>query len=491
MIALLLILVPLLGGLITFFIREEKAARVWSLVFALLALIVAILGLTVLSAPHYLAFRTDWMPGLGSSFSIRADGIGMMLSLLTTLSFPIIFISTWSTSYTKAWNFFGLMLLSQAGLIGVFLAMDALLFYFAWELALIPVYFLCSQWGGEKRIAVTFKFFVYTFIGSLLMLVGLIYIYTQTPGKSFDISAFYAAGLPYKDQSWLFWLMFMAFAVKMPVFPLHTWQPDTYEQAPTSVTMVLSAIMVKMGVLGMLRWLLPVLPLSSYAWGDTVSTLAVIGVVYASLIAFRQNDLKRLVAYSSIAHMGLMAVALFAETQQSIQGTMFQMFVHGVNILGMWVVVESIERKYGTRKISDLGGVAQKSPALAIAFLVIMLGNIALPLTNAFVGEFLMFSGILISKITAYGVAFTAVAALGVVLGPVYYFRMTRKVFMGPTNALTEKGSDIGSGEKLILGVIVVIILFLGIYPQPLLDLVEGVSKTLLQDSDILHLLKK
>ncbi len=491
MIALLLILVPLLGGLITFFIREERAARIWSLVFALVALVVAILGLTIFAAPQYLTFRAEWMPGLGSSFSIRADGMGVMLSLLTTLTFPIIFISTWSTPYSKAWNFFGLMLLSEAGLLGVFLAMDALLFYFAWELALIPVYFLCSQWGGERRIAVTFKFFIYTFLGSLLMLVAIIYIYTQTPERSFDISAFYATALPYKEQSWLFWLMFAAFAVKMPVFPLHTWQPDTYEVAPTAVTMVLSAIMVKMGVLGMLRWLLPVLPLSSYAWGDTVSTLAVIGIVYASLIAFRQNDLKRLVAYSSIAHMGLMVVAVLAETQQSVQGTMFQMFVHGINILGMWVVVEFIERKYGTRKISDLGGVAQKSPALAIAFMVIMLGNIALPLTDAFVGEFLMLSGILVSKITAYGVTFTAVAALGVVLGPVYYFRMTRKVFMGPTNELTERGSDIGSGEKLILGVIVVLILFLGIYPHPLLELVDGVSKVILKDSDVLHLLKK
>ncbi|MFV0605869.1 MAG: NuoM family protein [Niabella sp.] len=490
MVALLLILIPLVSGLVTFLLKNESSARTWSLLSAVVTFIVAILGVAVYSSPEYLTFKTEWMGSLGSSFSIKADAMGMMLCMLTALSFPIIFVSTWHTPYKKANNFFGLMLLTQAGLMGVFLAMDALLFYFFWELALIPVYFLCSQWGGEKRIAVTFKFFVYTFLGSLLMLVGLIYIWSKN-GGSFDIAAFYAAGIDPKTQLWLFWLLFVAFAIKMPVFPLHTWQPDTYEQAPTAVTMVLSAIMVKMGVLGLLRWLLPVLPAGSYVLGDNTSTLAAVGIVYASLIAFRQNDLKRLVAYSSIAHMGLMCLAVFSESQSSIQGVMIQMFSHGINILGMWIVVEVIERKFGTRKMSDLGGVAQKAPTLAIFFFIIAFANIALPLTNAFVGEFLMLSGILNSTVTAFGVTYAAVAGLGVILGAVYTLRMARKVFLGGTNELTEKGTDIAFHEKAILAIIVGAILIVGIYPQPFLNMMDGLSVSILKNADAIHLLNK
>ncbi|TXI32496.1 MAG: NADH-quinone oxidoreductase subunit M, partial [Niabella sp.] len=285
MIALLLILIPLLSGVFTFFIKKEEAARTWSLFTSILVFILAIAGFTVYNKPEMLSFRANWMGQLNSSFSISADGMGEMLCMLTAISFPLIFVSTWNTKYKNAKNFLGLMLLSEAGLMGVFLAMDALLFYFFWELALIPIYFICSQWGGDRRIKVIFKFFVYTFIGSLLMLVGILYVYSKT--NSFDIAAFYNAEFSVKEQMWAFWLFFLAFAVKMPVFPFHSWQPDTYQQSPTAGTMVLSGIMVKMGLLGLLRWLLPVFPIGSYIWGDTISTLAVIGIIYASLIAFK------------------------------------------------------------------------------------------------------------------------------------------------------------------------------------------------------------
>lgn len=488
MIALLLILIPLLAGVVTFFIKNDNGARSWSLLAAIITFVVAILGVAVYNTPDALAYKAGWMGILNSSFSLRADGMGMMLCMLTAISFPIIFIATWSTAYKKAHNFFGLMLLAQAGLMGVFLAMDALLFYFFWELALIPVYFLCSQWGGPRRIAVTFKFFVYTFIGSLLMLVGILYIYNKV--GSFDISAFYNSALPYKEQSWLFWLFFIAFAIKMPIFPFHTWQPDAYEQSPTAVTMVLSGLMVKMGVLGLLRWLLPVLPLSSYSWGDTVSTLAVIGIIYASLIAFQQDDMKRLVAYSSIAHIGLMCIAVFVENKTALQGVLIQMFSHGVNIIGMWIIIEIIERKFGTRKMSELGGIAQKAPALTIFFFVIAFANIALPLTNAFVGEFLMFNGILGSKVTKYGLLLAVVAGLGIIFGAVYTLKMARKVFLGTTNAITEKATDIAFHEKAILTIIVVMIIVLGVYPQPMFDLLDNFTNTLLKNSDVLHLMK-
>ncbi len=417
--------------------------------------------------------------------------MGQLLCLLTALAYPLIFWATWRVSYKKANNFFALMLLAQAGLMGVFLAMDALLFYFFWELALIPMYFLCSLWGGEKRIQVTFKFFIYTFVGSLLMLIGILYVYAQTADHSFDINSFYKVTLSGKQQGFLFWLFFIAFAVKMPIFPFHTWQPDTYEQAPTATTMVLSGVMVKMGVFGIFRWLLPVLPIASFQWGDIVTSLAVTGMIYASLIAMRQNDLKRLVAYSSIAHLGLMCAAIFAENKSSMQGVMIQMFNHGINIIGLWIVVEIIERRYGTRKISELGGLAQKAPALAILLVIIALANIALPLTNAFAGEFLMFNGLLNSAVTKYYVWFTAFAGLSIILAAVYMLNMIRKVFYGDTNIITETATDITLNEKLALGVIVILIFWMGVYPQGLLNITNEITDSILKKADILPMLPK
>jgi NADH-quinone oxidoreductase subunit M len=368
--------------------------------------------------------------------------------------------------------------------------MDALLFYFFWELALIPAYFLCSQWGGPRRIQVTFKFFVYTFIGSLLMLVGLLYIYFHTKDTSFAIDSFYTAVLTDKEQTWLFWLLFVAFAIKMPIFPFHTWQPDTYEQAPTATTMVLSGVMVKMGVFGILRWLLPVLPLASYSWGDVVSSMSVAGMIYASLIAIKQDDLKRLVAYSSIAHIGLMCVAIFSENKSGMQGVMIQMFNHGINIIGMWIVVELIERQFGTRKISELGGLAQKAPAMAILFVVIALANIALPLTNAFAGEFLMFNGVFGSAVTKYNVWFTVLAGLSIIFAAIYTLNMIRKVFYGDSNTLTAGAQDINLNEKLVLGVIVALIFWFGVYPQSLLGITDEITDAILHKSDIFSQIK-
>lgn len=491
MVPVLLILIPLLTGLATFFFRNEKAAKSWVLFSSIITLIVSLLGLTILKEDKYLQHQSDWLPALGSSFFVKLDGMGQLLCLLNAIAYPLIFIATWKASYKRAKNFFALMLLAQAGLMGVFLSMDALLFYFFWELALIPMYFLCSQWGGEKRIQVTFKFFIYTFIGSLLMLIGILYVYAHTEEHSFDIAAFYKVVLSNKEQGWLFWLFFIAFAIKMPIFPFHTWQPDTYEQAPTATTMVLSGVMVKMGVFAVIRWLLPVLPAASFTFGDRVTWMAIIGMIYASLIAIRQNDLKRLVAYSSIAHIGLMCAAIFAENSSALQGVMIQMFNHGINIIGLWIVVEWIERKFGTRKISDLGGLAQKAPAAAILLVIVALANIALPLTNAFAGEFLMFNGLLNSPVTKYYVWFTAFAGICIILAAVYMLNMIRKVFYGNSNELTAAATDMGWNEKIALGIIVALIFCLGVYPQALLNITQEISDTILQKADILPLLKK
>lgn len=486
MVPLLLIVIPLVTGLAAFFLRDAKAVRGWALLSAVATLAVSVLGMTLLNREENLSFRAEWLQSLGSSFSIRLDGLGQLLCLLNAVAYPLVLLSTWKTEYKKPQQFYALMLLAQAGMMGVFLATDALLFYFCWELALIPMYFLCSQWGGERRIPVTFKFFIYTFVGSLLMLAGILYVYARTTDHSFALESFYNAALSKNDQSVIFWLIFIAFAIKMPIFPFHTWQPDTYEQAPTATTMILSGVMVKMGLFGMLRWLFPVVTSMSFQWGDFISCTALVGVIYASLIAIRQDDLKRLVAYSSIAHIGLMCAAAFAQNASGLQGLMIQLFNHGINIIGLWMVVEMIERQLGTRKISELGGLAQKAPALAVLLVIVALANIALPLTNAFPGEFLMFNGIFSSH-TKFYMWFTVMGGMGIILGAVYTLNMIRKVFYGDVNTLTAGAADAGWNLKLALGILVALVFVFGIFPQLLLDQSEGVTETLLKKFEILR----
>ena len=479
MIAVLLILIPLIGGLALFAVKNETAAKGLALFAAIATLVVSILGLTVLKQPSHLELNADWLPALNARFHVGLDGMGQLLCLLTAISFPLIFIATRNNPYKNAPRFYALMLLSQAGLMGVFVAMDALLFYFFWELALVPVYFLSSIWGGERRIASTFKFFIYTFAGSMLMLVGIISIYFLA-GQSFDLAAWQSLKIDPSAETWLFWLFFVAFAVKMPIWPFHTWQPDAYEQSPTAVTMVLSAIMVKMGVFALIRWLAPVLPNATYQWGDTISLLCLIGMIYASLIAMMQDDLKRLIAYSSIAHVGLMCLAIFASNKSGLQGAVIQMFNHGINILGLWIVANAIEQRYGTRRISQLGGLAQKAPGLAILLVIVALANIALPLTNSFVGEFMMFNGVFTSPVTRYGVVDTVTAGICIILSAVYTLNMIKKIFYGETSTLTATGSDISGAVKFSLVVIVALVFVTGIYPKPMLQLTNEAVDTIL-----------
>jgi NADH-quinone oxidoreductase subunit M len=474
MIALLLILIPLVGGVGLFFLKGEKQVKSVSLFVSAVSLGLMIVALTN-QDPSSINFNATWLPQLGSSFALQMDGMSKVLCLLTTLAYPIIFISTSKNQYTSPSSFYGLMLLAQAGILGVFLAADGLLFYFFWELALIPVYFLCSKWGGEKRISVTFKFFIYTFLGSLLMLVGLLYMYYQTPDASFAMQSLYDVKLTAGQQSWLFWLFFVAFAIKMPLFPFHTWQPDTYEESPTAVTMVLSALMVKMGLFAVVRWLIPLFPEAAVQYDNVVIGLSVIGMVYASILAMKQDDIKRLIAYSSIAHIGLMSAALFVNNESGLQGAMIQFFSHGVNVLGMWIIIDLIEQQFGTRKMSELGGLAQKAPTLAILLVIVALANVALPLTNAFVGEFLMFNGLF-----KFNVWYAAVGGLSIILSAVYTLRMIQKVFYGNTNAVTANATDIGLMSKIGLAIIVVAIFVMGVYPKPVFALVSDTVSNLL-----------
>lgn len=466
-----LIYIPAIAGLALFFSKGGYQSKVLSLLSSLLVLGLTVYALFLPDNSSLLHYHQTWLGSLNSNISLTFDGLAKVTSLLTAVGFPLILLGTWANDYKDSHQYYALMLLAQAGMMGVFLSTDALLFYFFWELALIPTYFLCSKWGGEKRIAVSFKFFIYTFTGSVLMLIGIIFLYYKTPDASFAWESYKQVILTGTEQMWFFWFFFVAFAIKMPIFPLHTWQPDTYEQAPTSTTMVLSGIMVKMGLFGVARWLVPVFPEASAAMAPVVIVLAVAGMIYASLIAIRQDDIKRLVAYSSIAHIGLMCAAFFVNNTLAYEGAILQLFNHGINIIGLWIVVDIIERQTGVRSMSQLGGLAQKAPWMAVLLIVVALANIALPLTNAFIGEFLMFTGLF-----QYNVWFAAVAGISIILAAVYTLNMVQKVFYGSTLNHPEI-KDVTTVQVVSLALIVGMILWIGVAPGAMMELGKmGVS---------------
>ncbi len=503
MIALLLVLIPLIGGLLLLLLSRPQLARPLALVLALSSLLTVGLRLPYLSLPSNWPCDAEWIQPIGARFTLTGDVLSKWMTLLSSIGMVLAVLGSWHTDRAMPHRFYGLMLWMQAGMSIVFLASDAFLFYFGWELALIPAYFLSSIWGGERRIPVTIKFFLYTFVGSVLMLIGLIYLQQATPNNTFQWRAFSDLALPESTQAWLFWLFFLAFAIKVPLFPFHTWQPDAYEQAPTTTTLLLSGVMVKMGVVAMIRWLLPIISIGSFIWSDVVICLAVVGIVYASLIAIRQDDLKRLIAYSSIAHMGLTVAALFALTgftnnsnlalhhhHIGFQGVLLQLFSHGINIMGMWLLADRIESRFGTRKLSELGGLARTSPNFTIFFLIIALANIALPLTNAFPGEFLQFNAIFHAQ-SPYRIVFIVLSGLGVILSAIYTLNMVRRIFYGETNSITETGLRLSTAETAALSVVVLLILVFGIYPQAALDFTNEYAWEFVKSIDITRFLAK
>jgi NADH-quinone oxidoreductase subunit M len=473
-----LLFLPLLAALALFFIKSNAVKNI-ALLFSLVELVLGIYMLTQYNPQGGLQFTTEaaWMPKLGIYFTAAVDGINIIPIILSVLLVPIIIATTFKHEYKNASAFYALIMFMQFGLLLVFTALDGFLFYVGWEVALIPIYFICGMWGGENRVKVTLKFFIYTFAGSLFMLLALIYLYLQTPEHTFDIFKFYALNLTTTQQSWVFGGFLLAFAIKMPIFPLHTWQPDTYTEAPAAGSMLLSGIMLKMGIYGAIRWMIPVAPVAFYEWQNNPLWLAIIGIVYASIIAFRQTDGKRLIAYSSIAHVGLIAAGLLAWNTQGLQGAMIQMLNHGIEVVGLFFIWDIIGRQLKTRDISQLGGISKVAPQFATVFLIIILGSVALPLTNSFVGEFLLLNGVY-----RYNMWMGIVAGLTIILGAVYMLRMYKNVMQGETNAVTALFTDITLSEKLILGIICAFIIIIGVYPKPVLDLTEP-SVTALMNS--------
>lgn len=473
----ILLFLPLFAALVLLLFKGENVKNI-ALFFALAELVIAGIMVSGFHADASYQYIIDypWISDWGIHFKVGVDGISIITVILTTVLVPIIILSTFKHQYSNPSAFYALILFMQTGLLLVFTAMDAFLFYVGWETALIPIYFICALWGGENRIRVTIKFFIYTFAGSLFMLLGIIYLYLQTPGKTFDIQAFYNLNLDPYHQGWVFWAFFIAFAIKMPIFPFHTWQPDTYTTAPTGGTMMLSGIMLKMGIYGAIRWLIPIAPLGFVQWQSTVIILSIIGIVYASLIAFNQKDGKRLIAYSSIAHVGLIAAGIFAWNVQGVQGAVIQMLSHGINVVGLFFVIEIISRRINTRDISLMGVIAKTAPFLAASFIIIIMGTVALPLTNGFIGEFLLMNGIY-----QYNIWLVAVAGLTIIFGAVYMLRMYNQVMQGEASILTTTFADVSGSEKVVLITICTLVILIGIYPQPLQHLSEASVSNLIE----------
>lgn len=472
----LLILIPLLGALILAFTRQEKPAKLIALIVSLATFIVTLPFWVYFDASGGMQFEQQyaWLPMLNIHFHVGMDGISLPLVLLTNLLVPLIILSSFSYSYRG--NFYALVLAMQSGLLLVFTALDAFAFYIGWEIALIPIYFINALWGGENRIKINIKFFIYTFLGSLFMLVAIIYLSMQVPGGGFSLASFYQLVLDEPAQGWIFWAFFLAFAIKMPIFPFHTWQPDTYTMSPTGGTMLLSGIMLKMGVYGVIRWLIPVAPTGFAMYGQLALLLCIIGVVYGSIIAFKQQDAKRLIAYSSLAHVGLIGAGVFVWNIHGLQGAIIQMFNHGISVIGLFLVVDIVSRRLDTRDMQHMGGLAKVAPALAIFFLIIVMGAIGLPMTHGFIGEFLLLIGIYEA-----GIWYAVFGGLTLILGAVYMLRMYQRMMLGPLDEKHHGFLPLKSNEWVVLTVVSVLIIAIGVYPQPLLDISEGAVSELVE----------
>jgi NADH-quinone oxidoreductase subunit M len=478
--SLILILIPLIGSLLTFFL-PKTAAQSAALAITLANLAVAFFAWSGFDpkAANEVAFHAPWIPEMGINFTLGMDGISLLMILLTNLLAPLIVYSSSSRNFDNEPRYYGLVLMMIAALNGVFMAYDGLLFYIFYELALIPIYFICAIWGGENRIRITMKFFIYTFVGSLFMLLSLLYVYQHSVGAA-DGHSFYwndmvNANLTWNAAWWVAIGFFLAFAVKMPIFPFHTWQPDTYTNAPTGGTMLLSGIMLKMGIYGVVRWMIPLAPEALGQLTPIFVALSVIGIVYASIIAIKQTDIKRLIAYSSIAHVGLIAAGVFVWNKAGVQGSMIQMLNHGINVVGLFFIADILERRLGTRMLSSMGGIAKTAPIFATLYMIIVLGSVAVPLTNGFPGEFLLLNGV-----WNYNFWVGAIAGLTIIFGAVYMLRAFGLSVFGKQNEMTATFAELDTREMLILGIIAALVVVLGFFPNIILNITdESVNRIL------------
>ncbi|WET48774.1 NADH-quinone oxidoreductase subunit M [Chryseobacterium indologenes] len=484
---LTLLLLPLVGsGLV--FAWKSNSSKYLALGIALIQMLLTFYILsdfdftpTVDSVLQH-EINYPWSQFMKSSLHFGIDGMSMLLLLLTNILAPIIILSSFNESVNYRNTFYGLILLMQFGLVGVFTSLDGLLFYIFWEVTLIPIWFIAGLWGQEnKRFEFTTKFFVYTFVGSLFMLAGLIYVYNHS--ASFALTDLYNAQLNETQQTVVFWFIFFAFAVKLPVFPFHTWQPDTYTYSPTQGSMLLSGIMLKMAVYGVMRYLLPITPLPiAGISGQIVIILAIVGIVHGALIAIIQTDMKRIIAYSSFSHVGLMVAGIFASAVVTLRGTfnvegaegaLVQTFAHGINVVGLFYCCDILYKRFKSRDIRQMGGLAKVAPKFAVLFLIIILGSMGVPLTNGFIGEF-----ILLKSVYDFNGTAAVIAGLTVILCAVYLLRFYGKAMFGEGNAeVLSTAKDLSGVEFSVLASLAVFVILLGIFPQPVIDMVSSSVK--------------
>lgn len=456
-------------------VKISGSGKAWTVAFisSLLSLTFTVMMLMRLPLDNAFHYTTsfEWVKTLGISFSTGIDGLGGLMLLLTNGLVPLILLSACNRETEKASSYFSLIILMQFALNGVFTARDGFVFYVFWELALIPIWLICWLWGGKNSTRITLRFFIYTLTGSLFMLAAIIYMGIQSSEYSFSLDAFYNLKLSDGQQAFIFFCMMAAFAIKIPVFPFHSWQPDTYTDSPTQGTMLLSGIMLKMGLYGIIRWVLPIVPGAVDEYGHYIISLAVIGIVYGSLMALAQTDFKRMIAYSSIAHVGLITAGIFTLKAEALQGGIVQMMAHGINVVGLFFIADILMHRMKTRHMKELGGLAHTQRWFSIFFLIILLGSVALPLTNGFVGEFMLLTGIY-----QYGAWTTVFAGLTVILGAVYMLRAYKAIMLGEKHGRNEQFHPLMKNETAVLVIISIIIFITGIYPSFILKLSGSIA---------------
>ena len=461
----LILIILLLGAFATYLAGDKLASKV-ALFFGLVAAGASIVLLNHYNLGENISFIHQWITQPSISFALKADGLSMAMLLLTTILTPIIIFSSFGNDYKNSKSFYALILFMSFAMAGTFLASDGLLYYIFWELSLIPIYFIALVWGngdGEERKKAVVKFFIYTLAGSLFMLVAFVYLYQQA--GSLLLEDLYKLNLSATEQLWIFLAYFLAYAIKIPLIPFHTWQANVYQKASTAGTMLLSGIMLKMGLYSIIRWQLPLAPLAAKEYRYIFIGLGLAGVIYGSIVALRQKDLKKLLAYSSLAHVGLIAAGTYTLTLDGFRGAVLQMIAHGFVVVGLFFIAEIIFRRYETRVIAEMGGIRSQTPKFTSMFLILVMASISLPSTFNFVGEFTV-----LYSLSQINIWFAILGGTTIILGAYYMLRMFQHAMLGETNS--KLFADVSINEGITLVAIIVVLLFFGLYPKPITDLI-------------------